>query len=123
MTIEGTDELIGEAEAIFNLADSARPRTRTLGFNASGASQLSWTAEQDYFIVEVVVGTGTQIVSFVNDTYANLASNGVHTNWIALGGALGCNTTRLHQKITRGQMLYWASSGLASCTVVLEYVD
>jgi len=109
--------LLDTAGAVLDSLIATKP-TRTIGFNSTIASVLSWRADADYTIVRIVGASGGSIVNFGGQTYAVLSSSGVHSDWI---GFAGVNTIQeLRQPVYKGQLVYCSTNGTAGVLMMLE---
>lgn len=116
--------LLMDAQTFINLPAAGMGRTRTIAFNASGASVQSWRADAPYRIRHVS-GIGQAILNFSGTSYSILAAAGVHLDWIAIAStsvsisiAVDCSVD-----VSNGQFIYCSHGGSNSfLQVILEYV-
>jgi len=93
-------------------------QTVTIGFQHSAASVLSWRADRDYMILGAAPISANCLINLSGDTYANLTTAGVHSNWVCQTG-VQASFVPTNQKLPTGQLLYSSTSAAASCNVVL----
>jgi hypothetical protein len=114
--------LLMDAVTFLTAAGSGAAKTRTIAFNATGATVLSWRSDSNYRIIEVS-GVGQALLNLVGGTYAALTAAGVHLDWISLvSTSTTWADTEMNADLINGQILYSShGAGNSLLQAILAY--
>jgi hypothetical protein len=120
------DPLLMSRETFLAAGGSSVERpTKTIAFNATGATILFWKADLDYDIV-FVQGLGQVLLNLVGATYAALTAAGVHLDWIGIGSTSTSSTNDLPLRIRleKDKILYSShGAGNSFSQVILQTIS